>query len=80
MLQSKDPVEQKSALRSIIAHVDVERIDNMLKGTIYYYLPDDNDDEGPGHEDDPSPNTDLSDDYVPISHHPPGSQEKGSDT
>jgi len=73
ILQSKNPTEQKNALRSMIAHVDVERIDNILSGTIYYYLPDDNDNNNPPPEDDPSPNPDPSDDYVPTPHHPPGS-------
>lgn len=74
MIQSKDPAEQKTALRGIIAHIDVERIENTIKGTIYYYLPNDDDIIGNSSQD-PPPDDNFppnGDDDVPTPSHPSG--------
>lgn len=43
ILKDKDPQAKKIILRALISHVDVEREDNLLRGTIYYYLPNNDD-------------------------------------
>lgn len=74
IIQSKDPAEQKAALRGVIAHIDVERIENTIKGTIYYYLPNDDDIIGNNGQDPPPDNnpTPNGDDDVPTPSHPSG--------
>jgi DNA invertase Pin-like site-specific DNA recombinase len=67
LIQGKDPAEQKTALRGVIARIDVERLENTIRGTIYYYLPNDDDITGPSNQ--PPPN---GDDDVPTSPHPSG--------
>jgi DNA invertase Pin-like site-specific DNA recombinase/DNA-binding FrmR family transcriptional regulator len=43
ILKSKDPQAKKIVLRALISQVDVEREDNFLRGTIYYFMPDNDD-------------------------------------
>lgn len=74
IIQSKDPAEQKAALRGVIARIDVEREENTIKGTIYYFLPDDDDIMGNSGQD-PPPDDNFppnGDDDVPSPSHPSG--------
>ncbi len=71
ILKGKDDQEKKRLLIGLIACVDVEREGNLLKITIYYYLPTDGDDD-PGQDITPDPASDPSDDYVPSSRSPSG--------
>lgn len=68
ILQSKDAAQKKTFLRGFLAQVDVERKENLLDITIYYYLPTQEDELDPPDQDD-----DPTDEYVPTPHHPPGS-------
>jgi hypothetical protein len=68
ILNGKDPQAKKNLLRGLIAYIDVERQETILKGTIYIFTPD---------PDDPLPTTptdtpeDPTDD-VPPPHTPSG--------
>ena len=73
ILKGKDQAAKKTLLLGLIAHVDVERIDNRLRGTIYYYLPNsDDNDKIASDNNDPPPNSPQADDDVPKSNHPSG--------
>jgi len=67
ILKSKEPHALKLFLRGFIDHIDVERNENTLRGTIYYTLPGDGTISG-NNTIPPS----SGDDDVPTSSHPSG--------
>ncbi len=71
ILQGKDEDAKKQFLRGFLSYIDAEREGDMLKSTIYYYLPLEDDDLDQGN--DPSFPLDTQDnDYVPSPHNPVG--------
>lgn len=69
ILKGKDEQAKKSLLRGLIPYVDVEREDDVLRGTIYFFLPID--DDLPPEETPPDPGGDGPD-YVPKVRKPSG--------
>lgn len=69
ILKGKDEQQKKTVLRSLIAYIDIERVENQLRGTIYYFLPID--DNLPPEDLPPTP-TDDGPDYAPKVRNPSG--------
>lgn len=73
IINGKDDQAKKILLRGLIAYIDIEREKNILKGTIYCYLPEDGDDDGNPPPDDDIPNPPKKGvEYVPSPRHPSG--------
>jgi len=69
ILKGKDDQQKKTLLRGLIAYIDIEREEGLLRGTIYYIIPLD-DNLPPEPNSPPSPND--PDDYVPSPPAPSG--------
>jgi len=67
ILKSQDLPSQKKILNSLISHIDIKREGNLLKGTIYFFLPLDGEDNSDPEDNDPTPP-----DTVPSPHHSSG--------
>ena len=75
ILKSGDPNQVKTIFRSLIFRVDVERDGNTLRGTIYYYIPGEDDIISQIDGDDPPPDNNHQPqkrDAVPKAHPPSG--------
>jgi DNA invertase Pin-like site-specific DNA recombinase len=69
ILKGKDEAAKKTLLRGLIAYVEVEREEKFLKGTIYVYPPEADDDNI---DPDDFSNSPQGGDDVPTPHHPSG--------